>query len=156
MQWPSNVACNFSYHAPSSTTAANCACLYLLVHLFLAHPHQMLSVERHQMLSLMFNDVMQHNSCFWSNKSLENDQLRCFFSLFFFFFFEAKVTRKWCTNTKMHDWWWCLHTRPNASVSNVEVWMVKPLSAGCVNIVGACELLTRNKELTLCGIKTCV
>ena len=32
--------------------------------------------------------------------------------------------------------------------------MVKPLSAGCVNTVGACALLTRNKELTLCGIKT--
>ena len=54
---------------------------------------------------------------------------------------------------------------------NIEAWMVKPLSAGCVNIVVACWILitsdyisqatlwstpTRNRKFTLCGFISCI
>ena len=55
-------------------------------------------------------------SCFWSYKSLKNDQgtRLFFFCLFFclfvfvflFFFPETKVERKGCTNSKMHRGGW--------------------------------------------------
>ena len=89
-------------------------------------------------------------SCFWSYKSLKNDQatrLFFFFSFFFFFFSETKVERKWCTNSIMHlegEVWGQDYKMQNTNrlvypgSQNIEAWMVKPLSTGCVNTEVAC------------------
>ena len=46
-------------------------------------------------------------SCFWSYKSLKDDQT----TRLFFFFFGNQVERKWCTNSTMHRRGWGLGTR---------------------------------------------
>ena len=93
------------------------------------------------------------------------------FFFFFFFFSETKVERKRCTNSKMHRGGWGLGIRLQNADLRREAWMVKPLSAGCVNTVVACWILitsdyvsqvpqrkltrtrTRNRKLTLCGLR---
>ena len=67
---------------------------------------------------------------------------------------EKKVERKWRTNSKMDDRGHCQRVRSghaqdykmqilvHLNSQNVEGWMAKQLSAGCVNIVVACMLST--------------
>ena len=69
--------------------------------------------------------------CFWSYKSLKWPGHQASFLSFL----ETKVEKKWCTNGKMHHRGWALGPR----VQNVDTcapkqpaWMVKPLSADCV------------------------
>ena len=59
-------------------------------------------IERHTiryMQPLSSAYLIKLISCFWSYKSLKNDQATRLF--FLSFFLETKVERKWCTNSKM-------------------------------------------------------
>ena len=70
---------------------------------------------------------------------LKNDQVN---RLFFFGGGGTKVERKWCTNRKMGEVWgqdYEMQTLVYPGSQNIEAqaWMVKLLSAGCVNTVVA-------------------
>ena len=113
-------------------------------------------------------------SCFWSYKSLKNDQA----TRLFFFFFRNQSGKKMVY--KQQNALWRVRSGDKTTkcrqmcTKGAEAWMVKPLSAGCVNTVVACWILitsdyiwlgkssgsekiltctgTRNRKITLCGL----
>ena len=115
-------------------------------------------------------------SCLWSYKSLKNDQAtRRFYFIIILFIYFIFWKPKWKENglqtakciAEGEVW------RQDYKMQTI-VWLVKPLSAGCVNTVATCWILitsdyiwlcqssgsekidlhtwTRNRKLTLCGL----